>query len=231
MKTRKAQKLLKKINALLEGQDNKLEAIERDLLLSYLRQLYEMVRSAEVEEQAEPPEQKATPKPTKAQAAPEKTTPPPREKTPPKPKPTPQQETAPTPKAKPKPKPQPQEKPQPKTTAQSPAKQPELTFPSEELEQLFELPVAKELSEKLSTLPIRDLNKAMGLNEKIFTIKELFGDDQELFNETLNQLNGLSSFAEAKQLLVNLAQRFSWTDKARKKKAKNFIKLVSRRYK
>jgi len=91
--------------------------------------------------------------------------------------------------------------------------------------------VAKELSEKLSTLPISDLTKAMGLNEKIFTIKELFGDDQDLFNETMNQLNGLSSFEEAKSTLVKIADRFEWTDKKKKKKAKNFIKLISRRYK
>ena len=102
---------------------------------------------------------------------------------------------------------------------------------SEELRELFELPVAKELSEKLSALPVNDLSKAMGLNEKIFTIKELFGDEQELFNETIDQLNKLSSFEEAERILAQLAKRFGWTDKKKKKKAKNFIKLVSRRYK
>ncbi len=236
MKTRKAQKLLKKISALIENNDNgesSLDTIERDLLLSYLRQLYALILEAKVENQEEkiiaPPKdiplQKAEPLPS------------PSPTTIPKPRKKKQAQADPLQMPPPKPpqtisEPEPKAQPTPKKKTPSPLKaKGENSLWSKDLEELFQLPVAKELSEKLSTLPIKDLNKAMGLNEKIFTIKELFNDDQELFNTTLEQLNGLSSFDEARQILAEIAQRFNWTSKTKKKKAKNFIKLVSRRYK
>jgi hypothetical protein len=99
------------------------------------------------------------------------------------------------------------------------------------LEELFAFGSAKELSEKLSQLPITDIRKAMGLNERIFTVNELFGGQQSAFDDTLKALNLLRSFDEAKQyLLQNAARQFDWAEKDRKNKAKTFIKLVKRRY-
>ncbi|RMF20426.1 MAG: hypothetical protein D6765_16895, partial [Bacteroidetes bacterium] len=100
-----------------------------------------------------------------------------------------------------------------------------------EAEALFEIPPAKELSEKLSMAPIRDLRKAMGLNEKIFTINELFGGDKELYENAILMLNELDNFEQAKAyLLENMVLKFGWTTKDKKKKARNFINLVRRRY-
>jgi hypothetical protein len=102
---------------------------------------------------------------------------------------------------------------------------------SSELEELFEVSSAKELSEKLSQLPIPDLTKAFGLNEKIFTINELFGGDQKFFAEAVNRLNVMTSFAEAKSFLIgHVAGQYDWMSKDRKKKAKEFVKVVRRRY-
>ncbi len=101
----------------------------------------------------------------------------------------------------------------------------------EELENLFEHHQARELSEKLSELPIQDLGKAMGLNEKIFTINELFNGDQEAFKQTIQALNSLPSFEEAKNFLVReVAVRYNGAHQDKKNKAKNFIKIVRRRY-
>ncbi|MCB0643443.1 MAG: hypothetical protein KDC44_17455, partial [Phaeodactylibacter sp.] len=101
----------------------------------------------------------------------------------------------------------------------------------EDVEELFESSKAKELSEKLGELPIPDLTKAMGLNEKIFTINELFDGDQNKFNSVLQVLNGLHTYEQAKEYLVSeVVDTFDWTDKSKKKKAKNFIKLIRRRY-
>ncbi|HHJ50659.1 MAG TPA: hypothetical protein ENJ88_07130 [Phaeodactylibacter sp.] len=239
MKLTKAQKILKKINALLQSTENngeKLLPMERDLMLNYLRQLYDIFLHAEVSSESQgmlfssPAEEQRPQKDkplrtTTPEPAPEKKAA--KLKESPKPEPEPQPEPEPEPQPEPEPEPQPE--PQPKT-ATTPHKAQNSPM-SEELQELFELPVAKELSEKLSALPVNDLSKAMGLNEKIFTIKELFGDEQELFNKTIDQLNKLSSFDEAKLILAQIAQRFAWTDKKKKKKAKNFIKLVSRRYK
>ena len=96
---------------------------------------------------------------------------------------------------------------------------------------LFEFREAKELSEKLGDLPIRDLSTALGLNEKIFTINELFGGDKSAYDDTIQLLNTFSSFDDAKKYLSeNIAGKYRWSDNERKKKAKIFIKMVRRRY-
>jgi len=98
--------------------------------------------------------------------------------------------------------------------------------------ELFEVSTnAKELSEKLGQTRIRDLNNAMGLNERIFTVNELFGADNSLYRNVIRDLNNLTSFEEAKAYLsTNVAEKFNWTHKSKRNKAKNFIKLVRRRY-
>ena len=96
---------------------------------------------------------------------------------------------------------------------------------------LFEMEEVKELSQKLSAQPIKDLHKAMGLNERVFTINELFGGDPKLFRITMDKLNSFSTFEEAKvHLSHHLADQHNWTSRKLKTKAKNFVKLVRRRY-
>ena len=72
---------------------------------------------------------------------------------------------------------------------------------------LFEFKEATELSEKLSMAPIKDLKKAMGLNEKIFTINELFGGDSKVFDETIKKLDSFSSFSQASDYLAGGVKR------------------------
>jgi len=97
---------------------------------------------------------------------------------------------------------------------------------------LFEFKEATELSEKLSMQPIRDLTKAMGLNEKIFTINELFGGDSKAFDETVKKLNTFATFEKATEYLASgVAHTYDWPNRSKKKKALNFIQLVKRRYK
>ncbi len=101
----------------------------------------------------------------------------------------------------------------------------------EEVEVLFERPPARELAEKLQELPIEDLRRAMGINERIFTINELFGGDQRAFDETIARLNQFTSFEQAKTYLIEeIAVPFGWTRPDKKEVAKNFIKLVRRLY-
>jgi len=80
-------------------------------------------------------------------------------------------------------------------------------------------------------MPVRDLTKALSINERYFTIQELFGGDSALFKQTLQKLDGLSNFHEAREALIHdVAPKFEWGTAAKKKKAENFIKLVRRRY-
>jgi len=102
----------------------------------------------------------------------------------------------------------------------------------EELLALFEDEgLGNELSDKLSQRPLKDLTKAMSINERIFTIKELFGNDKDEYHNMMTALNGLNSFDEAKQILLgSVASKYNWGDKGKMKKAIGFVKTVRRRY-
>lgn len=96
---------------------------------------------------------------------------------------------------------------------------------------LFDGSSVSELSEKLSLSPIKDLRKAIGLNDKIFTINELFGGDKDLFTNSMAEMNDMNDFEDAKvYLLEKVAKKFDWGQKDNQKKAKRFIKIVQRRF-
>lgn len=102
---------------------------------------------------------------------------------------------------------------------------------SPELVALFEVKAGNELSDRLSMSPIRDLRKSMGVNERIFTINELFDGNQNLFDEVVNHLNSLDNFAVAADYLKRgVALANNWEAAERQKKAEHFIRLVYRRY-
>ncbi len=245
MDLQKAKILLEKINGLHKSMSTdakNISSIERDLMRSYIQQLYEIFLDLPVSAIAPeaPPVEiiKSTPKITlnKPEPAPKAPEPPARE-TPPKPEPVaapPQEEEEkPAPvKDVPPPPPVVKDPPAPAPTPPQPKPQPApRTNVNEELEELFAFSSAKELSEKLSELPITDIKKAMGLNERIFTVNELFGGNQSAFDTTLTELNKFSNFEDAKNYLIqNVADKYEWAARERKSKAKNFIKLVKRRY-
>lgn len=100
----------------------------------------------------------------------------------------------------------------------------------DQLNELFTFEKVTELSEKLSSAPIKDLMKAMGLNEKFLYIKELFGGDIGNFQSMMNALNEADGLGSAKDHLKELIIQHEWMDKNKIKIAKDFIKLVRRRY-
>jgi len=101
-----------------------------------------------------------------------------------------------------------------------------------ELLSLFEMPSGSELSDKLSQAPIKDLTKVMGINEKIFTINELFGGEKDEFENVMLAMNKSGNFEEAKKILIgSVAGKYEWAKDINQKKAKKFITLVQRRFK
>ncbi|MFT4532682.1 MAG: hypothetical protein ACJA1A_000621 [Saprospiraceae bacterium] len=100
-----------------------------------------------------------------------------------------------------------------------------------ELLELFEAVAVSELSDKLSRSPISNLSKCMGINERIFTVNELFGGDTGLFNSTMQELDKFNSLEQARDYLVNnVAVAQNWGEESKLKKTANFVKLISRRY-
>jgi len=101
----------------------------------------------------------------------------------------------------------------------------------EDLIALFNEAPVTDLSDKLALLPINDLTKALSINERFFTIQELFGGNSSLFQTTLQKLNSFSNFEEASEdLMSSVASEYEWASSSKQKKAAHFIKLVRRRY-
>ncbi len=245
MNLAKTKILLDKINRLYKSMsldEENVAAIEKDLMRDYVKQLYETFLQDEERSVPVTSRRTTTPKTTYTPPAVVRkkvvATPPPVVESvpvvrtaPPPPPPPPVVEEVPVVRAT-TPPPVVEAKPviavpppRPKKGTQAPAIDPEHA-------ELFDINLdSKELSEKLGQTRINDLNNAMGLNERIFTVNELFGADNSLYRNTIRDLNALSSFDEAKAYLsANVAEKFNWTQKSKRNKAKIFIKLVRRRY-
>jgi hypothetical protein len=102
---------------------------------------------------------------------------------------------------------------------------------SDAVNEIFAIGVISDLSDKLANSPISDLNKVMGINERMFTQQELFGNDAQAFNDALKKLNAFGSFEEARQYLIDhIIYTYDWTADVKIKKAVTFVRLVRRRY-
>jgi hypothetical protein len=97
---------------------------------------------------------------------------------------------------------------------------------------LFDFKAATELSERLSETPIPDLKKALSLNDRILMTRELFSGDSKALDNTLATVQTLTTYEDAKSFLIQFcAEQNNWADKNRIESARNFIKLVRRRFK
>lgn len=255
MNLKQAEIVLEKITRLYKSMkldERNIDVFEQDLMLSYIRQLYDSFSpekpiSKRVHPVLPPKETPPAPKPVakeapavKATSAPKTEAPKAQEPAPP-PKPVEVPKPIEAPKVVEPPKvvqaPKAPEPPRPATTRMPPPPRPQASakltgLSAADRADLFEFKEATELSEKLSMQPIRDLTKAMGLNEKIFTINELFGGDSTAFDTTVRKLNTFATFEKAAEYLASgVAHTYDWPNRKKKKKALNFIQLVKRRYK
>ena len=101
----------------------------------------------------------------------------------------------------------------------------------EKIELLFQEDSSGDLSSRLGKLPIKDLSQALGLNDKILTINELFQGDGGQYQTTIQALNNLSTFADARVYLEkNIIFPNNWLENDKLKKAARFIRVIQRRY-
>ncbi len=102
---------------------------------------------------------------------------------------------------------------------------------SDKFVELFQFKKVEDLSEKLDSTPIDNIQKALGLNARILAQNELFKGDKVSFDNTVQKLDSLIHFEDAKSFLCDqIIPVFDWTHEDRLKKAQEFIKLVRRRY-
>lgn len=114
---------------------------------------------------------------------------------------------------------------------ESSEKEKPIYFSDFNIEELFSSTTPNELSDRLSQSHIDDIAKSMGLNERIFTLNELFGGNNNEFENSIQELNNAGSFEQAKFIITTkLASKYDWLQESKIKKAKDFIKLVRRRF-
>ncbi|GJM32333.1 MAG: hypothetical protein DHS20C18_13340 [Saprospiraceae bacterium] len=238
--------LLEKINTLYKSiglDEGAIASIERDLMLSYIRQLYQSF--LDVDATPETTTRSKSKPSVKSNNAPEleivnpEPEPPKKQYSPPRIIEIPDSirdmestSARPATPAPPPPKPKPEPRPEPKPSPEPVAPQPETknTASNARVESLFKMGAAKELSDKLSLQPVSDLNKAMAINDRLLYTNDLFDKNKNAMDNALKLLNQFPSMAEAKSLLVNLANQYDWMDEEKVETAQAFIKLVNRRY-
>lgn len=251
-----AEILLGKIIALHKSMrldDEAVSTIERDLMLDHLRKLYDIYLNISVEKGKKPaagaaagppPAAAVSRPPVPPPPAPPASPPPPVVIPPPPPPPPPPVVIPPPPPVvtvppRPTAPPPPPPVPQPRPAAQpaaAPAPPAATTPPAgvfsipSSLSPLFEYRPSRELADKLGDQRVEDLSRALTINERQLYAHELFGKDHQGMLEIIGKLNQLRELDDALQLLVTLANRYNWVEEERMDIAKDFIRLVRRKF-
>jgi hypothetical protein len=86
-----------------------------------------------------------------------------------------------------------------------------------------------ELSEKLTEVPVKDLKKAIGINDRFLYINELFRGDEAMYERSIKTINGFSIWPEAEYWIRReLKTKLGWSDS--NETVKQFDQLVKRRF-
>ena len=73
--------------------------------------------------------------------------------------------------------------------------------------------------------PVDDIRKAMGINDRFYFQRELFDNNNTVFNDTLDQINAMSNFNQA---YIYLKSTFNWDES--QKETEEFLRAVRRRF-
>lgn len=86
-----------------------------------------------------------------------------------------------------------------------------------------------ELSDSLSDMHIKDLRKAIGVNDRFLYIKELFRGDEAMYERSIKTINSFSILPEAEYWIQReLKVKLGWNDK--ENTVQQFSQLVKRRF-
>jgi hypothetical protein len=85
--------------------------------------------------------------------------------------------------------------------------------------------IQTDLSSRIQSKPITDINRALGVNDKFLFAKELFNGDKARFKETIDIVNNANDFDEA---MNYINENFAWD--MDNPYAKMFIDLINRKY-
>lgn len=86
-----------------------------------------------------------------------------------------------------------------------------------------------EVAHKLTTTPIKDLKKAIGINDRFVYMSELFRNDEAMYERSLKTINNFSVYEEAAFWMDReLKLKLGWDDS--KELVQQFYLLVRRRF-
>lgn len=86
-----------------------------------------------------------------------------------------------------------------------------------------------EVASTLQETPIRDLKKAIGLNDRFLFVNELFRGDENMYERSLKTINGFTIYPEAEYWIQReLKVKLSWTED--NEAVKIFDQLIKRRF-
>lgn len=86
-----------------------------------------------------------------------------------------------------------------------------------------------ELGDSLQEVPIKDLKKAIGINDKFLFINELFRGDDIMYERSIKTINSFAIYAEAEYWIKReLKLKLGWND--RNDVVKQFDQLIKRRF-
>jgi hypothetical protein len=88
---------------------------------------------------------------------------------------------------------------------------------------------ATEVSHKLTDLPVKDLKRAIGINERFLYLNELFRGDEAMYERSIKTINSFSIFPEAEYWIRReLKTKLGWKDSD--PTVMQFDQLVKRRF-
>ncbi|PWD98549.1 hypothetical protein [Marinilabilia rubra] len=131
------------------------------------------------------------------------------------------------------PKEEPSEKPQPQKSPKAQDSKKESKVLGEKLstgkssfnERIAQNQTGNGKKRSFTTPPISDLKKALGINDRFFFQRELFGNNTDLMNQTLDQLNEMNGINDAQNFLL---ANFNWDPE--NEAVHRFMEIVERRY-
>ena len=86
-----------------------------------------------------------------------------------------------------------------------------------------------EVAHLLKEAPIKDLRKAIGINDRFAFVRELFRGDEAMYERSLKTINNFNIYSEAEYWMAReLKHKLGWDDSA--ETVKHFYGLVRRRF-
>ena len=86
-----------------------------------------------------------------------------------------------------------------------------------------------EIVERLKEMPVKDLRKAVGINDRFHFINELFRGDENMYERCIKTINSFSIYAEAEYWITReLKVKLGWNNE--NTTVQHFDQLVKRRF-